>query len=154
MTTLGSVNPPTDTTTDALAKTRLFSNVPGKAIVSATVDNETVTTGPITVVTQPPPPPPLVRHCTITRTPGNDILRGTSGADVICSRGGNDIVYGRGGNDTIYGDGNNDVLRGEGGNDRVYGGRGNDAVRGGAGNERLCRRLARKRGGECRRLPT
>src|SRR4051794_24093984 len=35
-------------------------------------------------------------RCTVTGTPGNDVLRGTNGDDVICGGGGNDVLYGRG----------------------------------------------------------
>ncbi len=66
--------------------------------------------------------------CTITGTPGKDILRGTSGDDVICGLGGDDIVYGLGGDD---------VLRGGPGDDHLAGGAGNDQLIGGAGDDNL-----------------
>jgi Ca2+-binding RTX toxin-like protein len=37
--------------------------------------------------------------CTITGTPGDDVLSGTSGNDVIRGRGGNDEVHGGSGVD-------------------------------------------------------
>ncbi len=39
--------------------------------------------------------------CTITGTPGNDVLVGTPGDDVICGLGGDDRLSGGGGNDTL-----------------------------------------------------
>lgn len=85
--------------------------------------------------------------CTISGTPGNDVLTGTRGDDVICAGGGNDVVraddgddvvYGGTGNDTLRGDGGGDSLFGEGGGDAVNssdGVRGNDSVNGGADND-------------------
>ena len=60
--------------------------------------------------------------CTITGTPGNDVIEGTgSGGDVILAGGGNDSVHARNGHrdtvncgpgrDTVYAD-RSDVLRG------------------------------------------
>lgn len=63
-------------------------------------------------------------ECTITGTPGPDLLRGTSGNDVICGKGGNDVIVGLSGHD---------ILRGGPGADRLVGGPGNDALAGGAG---------------------
>jgi Ca2+-binding RTX toxin-like protein len=86
------------------------------------------------------------RRCTITGTPGDDVLHGTPGNDVICGLGGNDTIYGNGGNDIIdggagndriYGGPGNDILVGGAGNDVVYGGAGRDGIFGGAGNDRL-----------------
>ena len=67
-------------------------------------------------------------ECTITGTPGADVLRGTAGSDVICGFEGNDAVFGRGGSDTILG--------GPGG-DRISGGAGSDSVEGGPGKDTL-----------------
>ena len=55
-TTFGTVTPPVDETESAIAQTQFSSSAPGAAIVSATLDNETVSTGPI-AVDEPPPPP-------------------------------------------------------------------------------------------------
>jgi len=84
-----------------------------------------------------PAPRAGLAGCTITRGPGNDVIRGTPGDDVICAGSGNDVVYGGDGNDTIRGGSGNDVLRGGSGNDTIRGGSGNDVLRGGDGNDRL-----------------
>lgn len=83
------------------------------------------------------PDPVDPNACTITGTPGNDILRGTPGRDVICGTGGNDIIYGAGGDDVLRGDGGNDTIFGEDGADRIEGGAGNDKVRGGNGGDQI-----------------
>ncbi len=75
--------------------------------------------------------------CTITGTPGNDVLRGTPGPDVICAGGGDDVVYGGGGKDVIEGGPGDDMLRGGVGNDTIRGGAGNDVIRGDEGNDVL-----------------
>jgi hypothetical protein len=77
------------------------------------------------------------RGCTITGTPGPDVLVGTGGNDVICGLGGNDRIYGGGGNDVIYGDGGADTLNGGSGNDYLYGDTGADALSGGTGADVL-----------------
>ncbi|WP_119071209.1 calcium-binding protein [Rubrobacter indicoceani] len=100
-------------------------------------------------------PPADPNACTITGTPGNDVLGGTPGRDVICGLGGNDVIRGLGGDDVLRGDGGNDtiyggdgadriegangndVLRGERGNDTILGGPGRDTLRGGPGQDRL-----------------
>ncbi|MFA9269915.1 MAG: hypothetical protein ACEQSX_04040 [Baekduiaceae bacterium] len=68
--------------------------------------------------------------CTITGTPGDDVLVGTDAPaeDVIC---------GLGGNDTAYGIGGDDVLRGGPGNDTLYGGAGDDDLVGEGGDDTL-----------------
>jgi len=95
--------------------------------------------------TAPPPPPPS-GSCTISGTPGPDIINGTLGPDVICGLGGNDIIRGFGGNDRLLGGTGSDRLFGGFGNDRLLGGRrsdrlfggfGNDTLRGGSGRDRL-----------------
>ena len=48
-------------------------------------------------------------HCTITGTPGSNVLRGTPHHDVICGMGGNDTLIGGGGNDKLAGGGGNDT---------------------------------------------
>ncbi|WP_162924764.1 DUF11 domain-containing protein [Rubrobacter indicoceani] len=75
--------------------------------------------------------------CTITGTPGNDILRGTAGRDVICGAGGNDLMYGLGGGDVLRGGAGNDTGYGELGNDVILGGVGKDIARGGDGDDRI-----------------
>ncbi len=66
--------------------------------------------------------------CTITGTPGNDLLRGTSGRDVICGLDGDDSIGGRAGNDVLRGGPGNDMLQGDVGTDMLYGGEGNDTL--------------------------
>jgi len=75
--------------------------------------------------------------CTITGTPGKDVLAGTSGQDVICGLGGNDHISGGGGNDLIRGGAGRDRIRGGDGNDVLLGGRGRDALFGGRGADVL-----------------
>jgi Ca2+-binding RTX toxin-like protein len=84
-----------------------------------------------------PPPPPPPSDCTITGTPGPDIINGTPGADVICGLGGNDIIRGFGGNDRLRGAGGRDRLYSGPGADRLVGGLGNDILAGGLGADTL-----------------
>ncbi len=65
---------------------------------------------------------------TISGSPKNDVLRGTSGADRIYGRGGNDKLYGLGGNDYLNGGPGNDYLNGGPGADRIVCGAGKDTV--------------------------
>lgn len=93
--------------------------------------------------------------CTITGTPGDDVLYGTDGDDVICGRGGDDIIHALGGadtvlsgpghdiiyagdgDDTIHGGSGNDVIHAEEGDDTINGERGKDELHGGAGDDIL-----------------
>jgi hypothetical protein len=84
--------------------------------------------------------------CTITGTPGNDVLSGTAGPDVICGLGGhdritagdgNDVVRGGAGRDKIIGGPGDDVLKSGGGRDRISGGTGVDRISGGALKDRI-----------------
>lgn len=77
------------------------------------------------------------RACTITGSPGNDILRGTNGNDVICGLGGNDTINGGGGSDLIYGDAGNDLINGGAGNDVIQGSSGIDTIAGEDGNDTI-----------------
>jgi hypothetical protein len=77
------------------------------------------------------------RGCTITGTPGNDVLTGTSGDDVICGLGGDDVINGGGGNDVVYGDAGNDTISGGNGDDTLYGDDGDDSLSGGNGDDVL-----------------
>ena len=47
--------------------------------------------------------------CTITGTPGADLLFGTPGRDVICGLGGNDVLDGGAGDDVLSGGKGNDT---------------------------------------------
>ncbi|HEX5713630.1 MAG TPA: hypothetical protein VFX85_09985, partial [Solirubrobacterales bacterium] len=80
--------------------------------------------------------------CSITGTPGPDLIRGTAKADVICGGGGPDKVFGRGGADVLKGGPGEDVLAGGAGNDRLLGGPGLDRLRGGPGSDRCQDRTA------------
>jgi Ca2+-binding RTX toxin-like protein len=72
--------------------------------------------------------PAVTPPCTITGTPGADLLFGTKGRDVICGLGGNDKIRGLGGND---------VIRGGAGDDKLQGDHGRDVLKGGSGNDML-----------------
>src|SRR6476646_4446515 len=43
----------------------------------------------------------LGTDCTVTGTPGADVLVGTPGRDVLCGGGGKDVLDGAGGNDVL-----------------------------------------------------
>jgi uncharacterized repeat protein (TIGR02543 family) len=75
--------------------------------------------------------------CTITGTPGNDVLVGTPGRDVICGLGGSDRLVGKGGADLLIGGNGPDQLLGGPGADLLVGGAGRDRLVGGAGADRL-----------------
>jgi Ca2+-binding RTX toxin-like protein len=86
------------------------------------------------------------RLCTVSGTPGDDVLIGTAGSDVICGRGGNDTLYGLGGDDLllggsgddrIYGGAGADTIKGNAGRDLLIGGAGGDLIRGGGGPDTL-----------------
>jgi lysophospholipase L1-like esterase len=71
--------------------------------------------------------------CTITGTPGNDVLLGTPGPDVICGLDGDDTISGGEGNDIVLAASGDDVIYGQGGNDQLFGGEGADYLSGGSG---------------------
>jgi hypothetical protein len=77
--------------------------------------------------------PAELSGCTITGTPGNDVLVGTEGDDVICGLGGNDVIDGKGGDDVLLGGPGADTLRGGPGDDVLIGGPGENKLLGGAG---------------------
>jgi Ca2+-binding RTX toxin-like protein len=66
--------------------------------------------------------------CTVSGTPGDDILVGTAGNDVLCGLGGDDQLYGGPGDDELNGDAGNDLLHARTGNDMLRGGTGNDTL--------------------------
>ncbi|MGB3635745.1 MAG: S8 family serine peptidase, partial [Rubrobacteraceae bacterium] len=82
-------------------------------------------------------PKPKPARCTITGTPGNDVLRGTRGRDVICALSGKDIVRGGGGRDVIRGGAGKDILNGGRDDDRISGDDGSDVLDGGTGKDHL-----------------
>jgi Ca2+-binding RTX toxin-like protein len=68
-------------------------------------------------------------RCTVTGTPGRDVLVGTAGRDVLCGLGGADLLDGGLGNDVLVGGPGNDSLEGGAGSDTLLGGKGNDFLR-------------------------
>ena len=66
---------------------------------------------------------------TISGTPGNDTIRGTSRNDVIVGGAGNDTIRGVKGDDLICGGEGSDELQGDNGRDRLAGWKGNDIPR-------------------------
>lgn len=73
--------------------------------------------------------------CTITGTPGDDVLVGTPGHDVICALGGDDVIRGLAGNDVIKAGPGDDLVIGGKGRDRILGQGGEDTLRGNAGRD-------------------
>ncbi|MDX6448461.1 MAG: large repetitive protein [Gaiellaceae bacterium] len=71
---------------------------------------------------------PGTKICTITGTPGRDVLHGTAGHDVICGLGGNDVLTGLGGDDILFGGPGNDSLTGGAGRDLIFGDAGKDTI--------------------------
>jgi Ca2+-binding RTX toxin-like protein len=61
-----------------------------------------------------------VAECTITGTPGADVLEGSAGYDRICGLGGNDTLEGLGGNDELVGGAGDDSLDGGPGTDAAH----------------------------------
>jgi len=75
--------------------------------------------------------------CTLTGTPGPDLLFGTPGRDVICGLGGDDVLDGNGGNDVLKAGPGRDLLNGGNGNDLLFGGPGADKLQGDHGRDVL-----------------
>lgn len=94
-----------------------------------------------TALSQPTPPtpdhPPPGSRCTISGTPGRDVLRGTARSDVVCGRGGDDTLHAGTGHDLVVGGSGDDRAYGGNGRDYVVGGPGNDAVSGGRAEDEL-----------------
>src|SRR6185312_16858693 len=76
---------------------------------------------------------PAQPRCTITGTPGDDMLSGTRGDDTICGLGGDDTIRGLGGVDLLLAGPGADWANGGGGDDIVLGGPSVDRLRGGGG---------------------
>jgi serralysin len=74
---------------------------------------------------------------TLTGTPGNNVIHGTTTADTISGLAGNDRLYGSKGDDSLGGDDGNDFVDGGAGHDAVGGGDGDDTLYGGPGNDSL-----------------
>lgn len=73
--------------------------------------------------------------CTVTGTPGADVLAGTPGPDVVCGLGGNDVLDGGGGGDVLLGGAGDDRLLGRDGDDRLVGNAGADVMAGAGGSD-------------------
>ena len=84
-----------------------------------------------------PAPAPGSGNCTVSGTPGDDVLVGTRGKDVICGLGGNDRLVGLAGDDVLLGGAGKDVLAGGPGRDALWGGLGDDHLMGGTGRDRF-----------------
>lgn len=84
-------------------------------------------------------PAPVAPECTITGTPGADLLVGTPGDDVICGFGGHDVIRGGGGDDVLLGGAGRDQMAGGPGDDAMSGGRGLDRLVGGQGDDACAR---------------
>jgi serralysin len=78
---------------------------------------------------------------TLTGTPGNNVIQGTTTADTISGLAGNDRLYGSSGDDSLGGDDGNDTLYGGPGNDVLLSSsylsvdEGDDVAYGGPGND-------------------
>jgi Ca2+-binding RTX toxin-like protein len=78
-----------------------------------------------------------LEECTITGTPGDDVISGTDGDDIICGLGGDDVIDGKAGDDIIKGGPGDDIIEGGPGNDILGGGSGDDSIFGGTGDDEL-----------------
>ncbi|PWW24524.1 5'-nucleotidase/hypothetical protein [Geodermatophilus normandii] len=74
---------------------------------------------------------------TITGTPGDDTVSGTTGVDVVMGLGGDDTISGGNADDVVCGGAGNDTLSGGNGDDRLLGGFGDDVLGGGNGDDTL-----------------
>lgn len=81
--------------------------------------------------------PTITGSGSITGTPGDDVILGSSGADQIDGGGGNDVICGGAGDDTLRGGNGEDILLGGDGADELLGENGVDVLRGDAGNDTL-----------------
>ena len=125
---------------DNSGRPKLIAEFDGTAGWNATITARTVNPIPLSAfryIAGPFGAPEATSACTITGTPGSDLLVGTSGRDVICGGGGNDVISGGGGHDRLVGGSGNDVLDGGVGNDELLGGSGRDRLAGGSGHDRL-----------------
>ena len=71
------------------------------------------------------------------RSPGNDVITGSSGANNLSGASLNDVIKGLNGDDTLNGNDGSDRLDGGDGKDTLNGGQGSDLLIGGTGNDRL-----------------
>lgn len=76
---------------------------------------------------------PAAGACTITGTPGDDVLVGTPDDDIICGLAGDDLIQGLEGDDVLWGGPGDDRLEGGDGDDELRGGDGSDVLDGEAG---------------------
>lgn len=73
----------------------------------------------------------------ITVSPINNPIQGTTGLDKLYGTANEDIINGNEGNDYLFGRAGNDTLDGGEGNDYLFGGTGNDTLDGGEGSDLL-----------------
>jgi Right handed beta helix region/RTX calcium-binding nonapeptide repeat (4 copies) len=140
-TNLGTVATPQELLGGEANSTLTAGSTAGTATVSATLDNETVTT-PVQIQAaaaalpapgpeDEPDPIPAPGKCSneIAGTSGDDVLDGTSGSDAIRALRGDDEVRGKAGDDCLLGSLGADVVVGGQGADDLAGGGGRDRVR-------------------------
>ncbi|GAA4369483.1 Ig-like domain-containing protein [Nocardioides caricicola] len=108
---------------DGTFRYRPSAGYSGRDAFAYRADDGTATSNTVTVRIRVQP----AGRCTITGTPGADVLVGTSGDDVICGGGGDDVLRGRAGDDVLRGGRGDDVLRGGPGEDVLEGGPGQDS---------------------------
>jgi RTX calcium-binding nonapeptide repeat (4 copies) len=97
----------------------------------------TTTPGPIVATTTISAAGCNGRSATITGTPGDDVIVGTSRADVIDAQGGSDTIRSLSGEDVICAGDGDDTIDAGSGHDTVAAGAGADSVDGGSGNDHL-----------------
>jgi uncharacterized repeat protein (TIGR01451 family) len=163
---LGQVDAATTATVTIVVKTTKAGTLSNTASVASPEDivltNNSATA--TTTVSKPPAKPkkpkkpkgrPSCAAPTISGTPGDDVITGTSRADVIvtftgndrvfagaradliCTGGGADFVFGDSGGDTVIGGSGPDRLLGTDGGDLLKGKNGRDRLKGNAGNDIL-----------------
>ena len=124
---------------DNSGRPKVMLEYEGTARWNGLVSSRTVNPIPLTAfrVLAPQPQGQRPPRCTITGTPGNDVLVGTIARDVICAGRGDDVIRGAGGGDMIAAGAGNDRIHAGRGDDRALGGPGRDAAYGGPGADRL-----------------
>jgi uncharacterized repeat protein (TIGR01451 family) len=148
---LGQVNAGTTATVTIVVKTKQQGSLSNTAsVASSTADaslaNNSATA--TTTVAKKPGKQPKALSCgapTMSGTPGNDVITGTSRKDAIATFGGNDVVFGGGGGDLICTGAGADRAFGQDGNDTVIAGKGRDLANGGKGGDVLKGKAGRDR---------
>ena len=104
-TSLGALSAPTVLNRGIADGTLTSGSQAGTATVTATVDNQAVTT-PVTITQPAIPGPPVPPGCGANKIKGKNVadkLVGTSGPDLIKGKRGDDRIKGRGGADCMVG---------------------------------------------------